>query len=86
MDNYGCLQGARLLGMGTLIFSQNHAKGTFIREGTFIRQGIVLILTKHAGAKKPVCYYGISVNFQLRGHPERTSESRGRGGSPKWAK
>ena len=41
MDNYGCLQGARLLGMGTLIFSRNYAKGTFIREGTFIRQCIV---------------------------------------------
>ena len=43
MDNYGCLQGARLLGMGTLIFSRNYAKGTFIREGTFIRQCIVLL-------------------------------------------
>ena len=27
--------------MGTLIFSRNYAKGTFIREGTFIRQCIV---------------------------------------------
>ena len=43
MDNYGCLQGARLLGMGTLIFSRNYAKGTFIREGTFIRQCIVVV-------------------------------------------
>ena len=43
MDNYGCLQGARLLGMGTPIFSRNYAKGTFIREGTFIRQCIVVV-------------------------------------------
>ena len=29
--------------MGTLIFSRNYAKGTFIREGTFIRQCIVSV-------------------------------------------
>ena len=37
----GIVQGARLLGMGTLSFLENLAGGTFIRVGTLIRNCIV---------------------------------------------
>ena len=37
------MQGARLLGMGTLSFLENLAGGTFIRVGTLIRNCIVFI-------------------------------------------
>ena len=36
------MQGARLLGTGTLSFLENLAGGTFIRVGTLIRNSIVL--------------------------------------------
>ena len=38
------MQGVRLLGIGTQIFLQNLAGGTFIRVGTLIRHCIVTVV------------------------------------------
>ena len=41
---FGLVQGVRLLGIGTQIFLQNLAGGTFIRVGTLIRHCIVIMI------------------------------------------
>ena len=65
------MQGVRLLGIGTQIFLQNLAGGTFIRVGTLIRHCIVasmILLTckdPHDVHSKVLTYLPLSSTFSL---------------------
>ena len=59
------MQGVRLLGIGTQIFLQNLAGGTFIRVGTLIRHCIVCIGTcgnREIRILFPVRYFSLISN------------------------